>query len=212
MTGANASFTANGATCCGSALHYDYYNSSCTQKAIVYERDVYINIVSTIIDVQPIGGEICMGGSKTLSVSARTNQSGGITYQWYKDGEPIPGATEQSYYEEGGLNGYYQVLMTTADGTVYRSCEYEMRPITALDELNAPVHLYPVPTLAGSMMQIQAEESGTLYFYNLQGVCCGRHTVEVGTRSVPSPAVSGIYLARFVSATEHLFTCKLIVL
>jgi hypothetical protein len=135
-----------------------------------------------------------------------------VAYQWYKDGEPIPGATEQSYYEEGGLNGYYQVLMTAEDGTVYRSCEYEMRPITALNEVNAPLHLYPIPTLAGSMMQIQAEESGTLYFYNLQGVCCGQHTVEIGTRTIHAPAVSGIYLARFVSANEHLFTCKLIVL
>ena len=43
-------------------------------------------------------------------------------WQWYRNGEMIPEATEQSYYDPGGLNGNYQVQMTADDGTVYRSC------------------------------------------------------------------------------------------
>lgn len=60
------------------------------------------------------------------------------TYQWYKDGVAVNGATEQSYYEPGGLNGAYQVLMTGTDGVLYRSCVYDIFPdgvvgVTATD-------------------------------------------------------------------------------
>ena len=44
------------------------------------------------------------------------------SWQWYRNGNPIADANEQFYYEPGGLNGDYQVQMTAADGTVYRSC------------------------------------------------------------------------------------------
>ena len=49
------------------------------------------------------------------------------TYQWYKDCVAVNGATEQSYYEPGGLHGAYQVLMTGTDGVLYRSCVYEIK-------------------------------------------------------------------------------------
>lgn len=53
------------------------------------------------------------------------------TFQWYKDGVAVNGATEQSYYEPEGLNGAYQVLMTGTDGVLYRSCVYEIFPDAA---------------------------------------------------------------------------------
>ncbi|MCR5049485.1 MAG: T9SS type A sorting domain-containing protein [Paludibacteraceae bacterium] len=135
-----------------------------------------------------------------------------VAYQWYKDGEPIPGATEQSYYEEGGLNGYYQVLMTASDGTIYRSCEYEMRPVLALDDVNAPVQLYPVPVSAGEQIQISADEDGEISVYNIQGACCFTTSLRSGKQTIKAPATPGIYLIRFASAYKRLFTCKLIVL
>ena len=56
-----------------------------------------------------------------------------VSYQWYRDGVAIEGATEQSYYEYEGLNGVYSVDMIATDGTVYRSCEYDMRPNDAIE-------------------------------------------------------------------------------
>jgi hypothetical protein len=60
-----------------------------------------------------------------------------VSYQCYKNGEPIKGATNQYYYEYNGLNGYYQVIMTGTDGVEYRSCVYDMRPMEGIEELNA---------------------------------------------------------------------------
>ncbi len=59
-------------------------------------------------------------------------------YQWYKDGRLLEGETEQFYYEYLGLDGYYQVEMTTADGTVYHSCLYEMRTAEGISPTRPP--------------------------------------------------------------------------
>ena len=63
-----------------------------------------------------------------------------VAYQWYKNGEPLEGGTGQFYYEYLGLNGFYYVVMTDADGRQYRSCEYEYRPTQDLDPTPCTIH------------------------------------------------------------------------
>ena len=41
------------------------------------------------------------------------------SYQWYKNAEPVYGATKQYYEEDQKLNGCYQVYVTTTDGREY---------------------------------------------------------------------------------------------
>lgn len=60
-------------------------------------------------------------------VVAIDNKDGKYTsYQWYHNGELIPGATDQWYQEKGGLTGSYYVEVTV-DGLDYdaRSCDEE---------------------------------------------------------------------------------------
>ena len=60
-----------------------------------------------------------------------------VSYQWYRNNELLEGETGQFYYEYNGLNGLYQVVMTGADGKEYRSCVYEYRPQTPVEEVEA---------------------------------------------------------------------------
>lgn len=60
-------------------------------------------------------------------------------WQWYKNDEPIGGATNQYYRETGGLNGVYYVVMTSSEGVTYRSCRYEWHYVTALEEVTADI-------------------------------------------------------------------------
>lgn len=50
-------------------------------------------------------------------------------YQWYKNDEPIPGATGSYYYAGEGatldFDALYSVLLTREDGTTIRTCEYQ---------------------------------------------------------------------------------------
>lgn len=60
-----------------------------------------------------------------------------VAYQWYLNGEIMEGETGQFHYEYNGLNGFYQVVMTGADGREYRSCVYEFRPTTPVENVEA---------------------------------------------------------------------------
>ena len=138
---ASGGYTSGSATCCDGASHSDYYASSCTVSSVLYETDMYMRVVSTKILAHPQGGEICPGGSKTLSVSAETCLSNGITYQWYKDGVAISGATGTSYAAtEAGE--YYCV---TNDGREPRETEHATVTVTQMPEVTLASDQYICP-------------------------------------------------------------------
>ena len=104
------------------------------------------------------------------------------TYQWYLNDELIEGATEQFYYEYLGLNGFYQVEMVGVDGTIYRSCIYEMRPEEGIEET--------------SVADGWPESEMSVYTID------GRRCVRVGH--------SGVYLIRWENEKKQPRTRKLI--
>lgn len=55
-------------------------------------------------------------------------------YQWYKDGQIIPGATEQFYHNPAGLSGTYHCVITAPQGT-FESCPkaFDLLPRSADD-------------------------------------------------------------------------------
>ncbi|MDA3912335.1 MAG: immunoglobulin domain-containing protein, partial [Bacteroidales bacterium] len=81
----------------------------------VYSSPVSVSIVADpAITTQPVGGTICTGGSRTLSMAA----SGGtpsLTYQWYRNGSSISGATSTSYSATSAGN-YYCIASASGSG------------------------------------------------------------------------------------------------
>lgn len=63
-----------------------------------------------------------------------------IAYQWYRDNQPISGATEQALYtgknKMQGDNHSYSVIVTRLDGTTEQSCEYVFEKTTPSAPLN----------------------------------------------------------------------------
>ena len=102
------------------------------------------------------------------------------SYQWYKDGELLNGATSQYYYEtdEAGnlipLNGSYNVVVTTSEGLVKTLC-----PLTFYAAQSAPFDrstiIYPNPVNEGQQPVLHAFyseevlEESVLRVYDLQG-------------------------------------------
>lgn len=73
---------------------------------------------TTWIAAQPLTGSICVGDNYTFTVIAG---GGGLTYQWFKDGVLIPGATANNYTVSNGTtanSGNYEVTITGSCGTV----------------------------------------------------------------------------------------------
>ena len=76
-------------------------------------------VVAPYITTQPSSVVLPTGGS--LSLYANVAASGTVTYQWYKDGNPIPSATAGSYYVNPAVvsnSGSYTAVATNAGGSV----------------------------------------------------------------------------------------------
>lgn len=84
----------------------------------------------------------------TISESTGTlNSSSATTYQWYLNGQPIVGATNQSYTPT--QSGIYLVRITDANGCVYQySTGYNFTFVTGVNELiqNANFSIFPNPS------------------------------------------------------------------
>lgn len=73
---------------------------------------------------QPAGSSLVAGNGFSLSVTASSGSTAPLTYQWYKDGTPIAGATAATYQYSNALvsnSGSYTVEVTNSGGTVISS-------------------------------------------------------------------------------------------
>lgn len=75
------------------------------------------------------------------------------SYQWYKNGEKIKGATKQFYCELGGLDGFYSVIVKTKDGKKKHicgiQCDYVLPPFSLI--------AYPNPAKANEQFTLEVK-------------------------------------------------------
>jgi hypothetical protein len=88
------------------------------------------------ITEQPEAANICKGSNHTISVTATGSD---LTYQWYKDGRAIPGATQSDYEIRNALMstdyGAYKVIVMGSEGPEVSSKEVRIwiaDPISSL--------------------------------------------------------------------------------
>ena len=77
-------------------------------------------VAAPSITAQPTSSTVASGSSVTLNVAADAHTGGGTTsYQWFKDGNPVSGATSSSLTltASGSTRGSYNVEATTWAGT-----------------------------------------------------------------------------------------------
>lgn len=95
-----------------------------------------------------------------ISIDNRENRF--FSYQWYLNGEPIPGATLPYYQQEGGLNGEYSVLLNEGTESELMTCSRYFY----LDE-EAPARVRKA--VEGSHVVVITPE-GTTYYINGQTI------------------------------------------
>ena len=77
------------------------------------------------------------------------------SYQWYKNGGEISGATKQFFNEVGGLDGVYYVVIKTSDGREIQTCPLKAEKQT---DASAPnVSVFPNPAKAGQKITLKLE-------------------------------------------------------
>lgn len=92
------------------------------------------------------------------------------TYQWYRNGEPIEGATKGYFQEVGGLKGdvyYVRVNMNTLDAA--RTCEYKAS-VSNVKARN--MYVYPSPVTSNTTIRLSGFEEGEhlMRVFNAYGV------------------------------------------
>ena len=126
------------------------------------------------------------------------NSSGDfVQWQWYKNGNAVPGATDPYYSESPGLNGQYYVLATNKAGRDIQSCTVTITGGTAL---SGGIKVQPNPANAGARITVICNYSSAA----LQGALLqlvdmnGRVRQQVATvqpsTSLTLPSQAGIYI------------------
>ncbi len=137
-----------------------------------------------------------------------------VSYQWYRNGEAIPGAIYKNYQEEGGLNGYYsiEVISQDADGrtVTYRTCEQYFSS-------NSAIRVYPVPANVQQVVTVEIDmtaeelEGATLDIYNVTGAIINHITNVEPITKVAGFKAAGTYFGRITMANGETKTVKFVI-
>jgi hypothetical protein len=99
-----------------------YDLGGCYLRFGLYSSPLYNGYGINVYDVRVNGTTLMPGAAATFSVTATSSVA--CTYQWYKDGLPISGATSSTYsipYTYSSDAGYYSVVVTNSVGSVTSS-------------------------------------------------------------------------------------------
>ena len=138
--------------------------------------------------------------AKTLIVEAKIS-SGTISYQWYKDGNPIPGATSASYTPDktNGKGSYYVVVsnadssksVTSSKVSVTIVAEGELLPPVITADLADAVSYDKVSDIQALSITATAEDGADIYYlWYKDGTAIGAPST---TASTYTPTVFGSY-------------------
>ncbi|MDR2972392.1 MAG: PKD domain-containing protein [Bacteroidales bacterium] len=141
------------------------------------------------------------------------------SYQWYKNGVIIPGATKQYYQDPDGVNGIYTVHLTGFKvdingnhiGTVeFSTCDEAFNPSTT-------VKVYPVPAQTNEPITVELDltpaelEGALLDIYDAKGALV-KHLQVVSSRTIVDGfRAQGTYWGRITTGTNEIKAIKFVI-
>ena len=140
----------------------------------------------------------------SVKSSDYTNGESFSGYQWYRNGEALPGETRPYYYNNSEFTAgdCYSVTLTREDGTEVSSCEYCPEHIDAvLESTVSPVSL--VNSSASLSLPSEDGVEGKAYIRDMNG---GLITVQSYTGDSPeitAPSQQGVYVLEMVSDKDY---------
>ncbi|HSU28051.1 MAG TPA: gliding motility-associated C-terminal domain-containing protein, partial [Chitinophagaceae bacterium] len=126
-------------------------NAYCVTTASVTSNPITLTFYPDNVTIAPRTAQICVNGSLQI------NASGGLAYQWYRDGSLIPGAVNASY--AATQEGTYLVRVTNVNCVIPDSC------IVSLDIPEAILSPSSAPVCSGSSRFLSASGGTTYQWY-----------------------------------------------
>ena len=171
--------------------------------------DASMGVTSTLVDQR---------WDDVVVVNNNPDNNGGYkfsTYQWYRNGEPINGATGQYYQEVGGLEGFYSVELDgirVSDGAPvhFITCEKYF-------SAGSSIRVYPVPANTTQEVTIELNmteeelEGAILDIYDVRGAHVKSLSNLTPITKVGNFGAQGTYFGRIITGTNEIKTVKFII-
>ena len=117
-----------------------------------------------------------------------------VAYQWYKNNEPIDGATSSILYEELDVEAEYSVLLTRDDGVKEMVCAIKPVHFEDINEESVVVFSFD----ASSQVIVDASESAHVRVWSTKGLLVGEYFVDKGENVLNIENLQGVYLLEFI--------------
>jgi hypothetical protein len=137
------------------------------------------------------------------------------SWQWYKNGSAVQGATDPYYSETPTLNGKYYVIATDKAGTKVQSCTLDVPPGAAVP---GGIKVFPNPVAAGAQVTVTSNYSGTslqgavMTVVDLSGKVRQTLTNVQPTMQVTMPSETGTYIISLQLASGPRATVNVLVI
>ena len=146
-------------TICSNELPYTWHNILFTAAAdTVREKKDSLGCLIRYTYRLTVRQGVEMYGKWSDVIFVRNIDSLYTAYQWYQNGQPIDGATEQFYHDPNGLTGRYHCVMQTRNGGSEETCPAAFQDLDRSAEHNpgdAPKQLVAQRTYnVGTHLQI----------------------------------------------------------
>ena len=133
-----------------------------------------------------------------------------VSYQWYKNGEPLEGETESFLYLGDGefFNSedcYYLMLTRADDGVVLPTCEVCPGLDTSIENVLADNDLLDF-TIFDRAQRVYLDKDfiGQIFIYSLTGQLLNTYEIDENTPYFVSPNQMGVYMVHFVSQNYNV--------
>ena len=151
-------------------------------------------------------------------VNNNSATNGGYTftsYQWYRDGVLIPGATDQYYQELGGLSGNYSVMLVGVDANgkpvKFMTCEaYFATKSSIMTVKPNPAPMFHTVTIEAGLSADELN-GAVLDVYTILGQHLKRINVTSNTIIIDGFAVPGTYVGKITTGTQEIKSVKIVV-
>jgi len=143
------------------------------------------------------------------------NSSGGfVQWQWYKNGQVVPGATGPYYSETPTLKGQYYVIATNASGQKIQTCALT---ITGDTVVSTGIKVQPNPVSAGGVVIVTNNytaselQGAVLQVIDLSGKVRQQITSVQSSTQVTMPSEHGIYIIRLLLTNGQMVSTNVLV-
>jgi MBG domain (YGX type)/Putative Ig domain len=137
-----------------------------------------------------------------------------VGWQWYKNGDSIPGAILPYYSESPSLDGKYFVIATNKAGKQIQSC---MLTITGDSTIPGSIRVYPNPSKVGTQVTVTGNYSSSalqgaiLQVVDVNGRVRQQITAVQPSIQVTMPAQTGIYIINLLLADGQKVSTNVLV-